>query len=303
MPKLEVPFMAADNQEPKTQSLIATVGLPGSGKTTWAKEMLGTGNYERVNSDELREQNPRAHEARIRQLRDQGIVRALQAGKSVIVDNTNLHGVSDLRRIAREMDVDFEVKDFRSVPWQECVRRDAERAERGERATERSVIIRMAMDAKLFKLDPSINREAIIIDLDGTLSDTSHRIHHLRGNKPNWHAFFAGIEEDEVNRAVEAAYKMALAANYTILLVSGRPETYRIPSETWLRRHGFTDYFALFMRQVQDQSPDTEVKSKIYDRYIAPYFDVLFILEDRPRVVQMWRDKDLVCFQVQAGDE
>jgi len=295
--------MTDDNQEPKTQSLIATIGLPGSGKTTWAMEMLAKGNYERVNSDELREQNPRAHEARIRYLRDQGIVQALKAGKSVIVDNTNLRGVSDLRRIAREMDVDFEVKDFRSVPWQECVRRDAERASRGERATGRSVIIRMAMDAKLFKPDPSVNREAIIVDLDGTLSDTSQRIQHLKGGSPNWKAFFSGIEHDEVNRAVEAAYKMAVAAKYTVLLVSGRPENYRIPSETWLHNHGFTDYFALFMRSTQDQSPDTEVKSKIYDRYVAPYFDVLFTLDDRPRVVEMWRDKGLVCFQVREGDD
>lgn len=293
-----------DNHElPEGQVLIATAGLPASGKTTWAKEMLARGSYARVNSDDLREQHPRVHEAVIRRMRDEAIVRALQAGKSVLVDNTNLRGFSDLRKIAREMDVIFRVRDFRNVPWQECVRRDAQRAARGERATGRSVIIKMAMDARLFKPDPEMNRLAIIIDLDGTLSDTSHRIHHLRGERPNWQEFFAGIEHDEVNKAVAAVYKMAVTAGYTVLFVSGRPEDYRIPSETWLHRHGFDNYFALFMRSFQDQTPDTQVKAKLYDRYIAPYFDVVFTLEDRQRVVDMWRDKGLTCFQVAAGDE
>jgi len=291
-----------DQQQSESQALIATIGLPGSGKTTWATEMLSKGDYVRVNSDELREQNPHTHEALIRRLRDEGIVRELRSGKSVIVDNTNLHGVSDLRKIAREMGVDFLIQDFRHVTWQECVRRDEERAARGERATGRSVIIRMAMDTKLFKPDPSANREAIIIDLDGTLSDTSRRIHHLKGEHPNWKAFFSGIEQDEVNRAVEAVYKMAVAGGYTVLFVSGRPENYRQPSESWLKKHGFTGYFALFMRYVQDQSPDTEVKAKIYDRYIKPYFDVLFTIDDRPKVVEMWRQKGLVCFAVEAAE-
>lgn len=291
-----------DLQQPEGQALIATIGLPGSGKTTWATETLSRGNYVRVNSDELREENPHSHEARIRQLRDEAIVRELRSGKSVIVDNTNLRGVSDLRKIAREMGVDFLIQDFRHVTWQECVRRDEERARRGERATGRSVIIRMAMDSRLFKPDPVINREAIIIDLDGTLSDTSQRIHHLKAERPNWKAFFSGIEQDEVNRAVEGVYKMAIAGEYTVLFVSGRPENYRLPSETWLKNHGFTDYFALFMRSVQDQSPDFEVKAKIYDRYIKPYFDILFTIDDRPRVVEMWRQKGLVCFQLEAAE-
>lgn len=285
------------------QVVIATVGLPGSGKTTWANKMVASGGFVRVNSDELREQHPRSHEARIRHLRDEGIVRALQSGKSVIVDNTNLRGVSDLRRIAREFGADFRVQDFRDVPWQECVRRDAARIENGERATERSVIIRMAMDARLFKLDPSINKEAVIIDLDGTLTDTSDRIHHLRGEKPDWKAFFEGMGEDRVNRAVAALYKMARGAGYTIIFVSGRPENYRIVTEKWLREHGFDAYFALFMRGTQDQRPDTEVKANIYDRYVAPYFEVVFTVDDRPKVVKMWRDKGLTCFAMESDEE
>jgi predicted kinase len=284
--------------------LIATVGLPASGKTTWANHVLDSAPcFVRVNNDDLRERYPRVHEVVIRKIRTSQIEKALREGKSVIVDNTNLRSLSDLKKLAREHGADFSIEDFRSVPWQECVRRDAERAKAGERAVGRSVIIKMAMEAGVFQLDDPANNYAVIIDLDGTLSDVSHRIHHLRGTgKKNWKAFFEGIPHDSVNKAVAALYRMAVKSKVTVLLVTGRPEDYRGPSEAWLREHGMDDYFAIFMRPFNDNKEDTEVKARIYDRYIAPYFDVLFTVEDRASVVAMWRSKGLVCFQVAEGN-
>jgi hypothetical protein len=33
--------------------------------------------------------------------------------------------------------------------------------------------------------------KAVIIDIDGTLADTTHRLHHIKSKPPNWDAFFA----------------------------------------------------------------------------------------------------------------
>ena len=41
---------------------------------------------------------------------------------------------------------------------------------------------------------------AIIIDLDGTLADTSYKEHLLKGPKPQWDEFFGLIPNDPVNR-------------------------------------------------------------------------------------------------------
>src|SRR5947209_7492946 len=73
--------------------LLATRGLPASGKTTWARRLLDEAPcFVRVNSDDLRAEQPRAHEATIRRIRDRQIMSALAAGRSVVVDNTNLRG-------------------------------------------------------------------------------------------------------------------------------------------------------------------------------------------------------------------
>jgi hypothetical protein len=33
----------------------------------------------------------------------------------------------------------------------------------------------------------------VIVDIDGTLADLSHRLHHVRNGGHNWDEFFAGV--------------------------------------------------------------------------------------------------------------
>ena len=38
--------------------------------------------------------------------------------------------------------------------------------------------------------------KAVIFDIDGTLADCSHRLHHVTGDKRDWNKFFAEMSED-----------------------------------------------------------------------------------------------------------
>ncbi len=74
-------------------------GLPGSGKSTWAKQMVteNPNSYKRINRDELRMMldngyTSNGNEKFVKQVRDMLIVKALTDGKHVIVDDTNLFG-------------------------------------------------------------------------------------------------------------------------------------------------------------------------------------------------------------------
>ena len=48
----------------------------------------------------------------------------------------------------------------------------------------------------------------VVVDLDGTVADCTHRLHHIRGRgRKNWDAFFAGCDLDEPNSVVVALVK------------------------------------------------------------------------------------------------
>lgn len=48
--------------------------------------------------------------------------------------------------------------------------------------------------------EPEYRRFAIIVDLDGTLCNLDHRLHHVRKEgKKDWDGFFAGISQDSPN--------------------------------------------------------------------------------------------------------
>lgn len=143
---------------------------------------------------------------------------------------------------------------------------------------------------------------AIIIDLDGTLCDVSHRTHLVKQSPPDWPAFFDACVDDTPNPAVVALITMARESGHEIIYVSGRPETHRKQTEAWLQNHWLGGWARLLMRPAGDYRQDAIVKRELYETHIRGRYDVLFAVDDRDQVVAMWRDLGLVCFQVAEGD-
>lgn len=136
-----------------------------------------------------------------------------------------------------------------------------------------------------------MRESAIIIDLDGTLASSEWRVHHLRGGRKDWDAFFAGMGSDApVPWVVELL--RADHGGAARLIVTGRPEDYRSVCEQWLRTNGLP-YDRLLMRPAGDRRPDTVVKREIHEREIEPDYDVVLVVDDRPGVVEMWRSLGL----------
>jgi phosphoglycolate phosphatase-like HAD superfamily hydrolase len=144
--------------------------------------------------------------------------------------------------------------------------------------------------------------EVILIDLDGTLCDVSHRTHLVKQSPPNWPAFFDACVDDTPNPAVVALYHMATQVNYQIIYVSGRPDSHRAQTEAWLWKHELGNYAELLMRSAGDYRPDNVVKRELYEAHVAGQHQVLFVVDDRASVVKMWRALGLICFQVAEGD-
>lgn len=146
-----------------------------------------------------------------------------------------------------------------------------------------------------------MKRKSFICDLDGTLCDTSHRQHLVEAKK--WDAFYSAMDQDKLNDPIAAIVRNMSDAGHPVIFVSGRPAAYRRKTEIWLQLHaGFVDSYRLHMRPDGDFRKDSIVKEEIYKRDIKPFFDILFCIDDRKQVVDMWRANGLVCLQCAEGD-
>ncbi len=134
---------------------------------------------------------------------------------------------------------------------------------------------------------------AWIVDLDGTLA-------RMQGRSPYaWHR----VGEDLPNAAVVMATQALHAhpAVDAIIAVSGRDEVARRQTHMWLDAQN-VPFTELHLRPTGDNRPDEIVKQEIYSTRIAPRFNVVGVLDDRAKVVAMWRSLGLVCFQVADGE-
>lgn len=146
----------------------------------------------------------------------------------------------------------------------------------------------------------NILKPAVIIDLDGTLCDTTHRQHHMQADKKNWKAFYDALVYDKPNKWCQQLYWSLLFNDIEVLFVSGRPDDYRNETEEWLERHRFEEQ--LYMRKSGDFRKDATIKTEIYHDYIEPHFNILFCVDDRQQVVDAWRSIGLTCLQCAKGD-
>lgn len=114
-------------------TLIVTRGLPGSGKTTWARDQSG---YFRVNRDDIRKMlldtwpygDSGAEEA-CTTMTHSAIRTLLYSGYDVICDDTNLDikHLKPILQIARTAGAEIVVQDFTNVPLVDCILQDSMR--------------------------------------------------------------------------------------------------------------------------------------------------------------------------------
>lgn len=144
-----------------------------------------------------------------------------------------------------------------------------------------------------------MHEEIVIFDIDGTLADVSERLHHIKKKPKDWDAFFKGIPQDKAIRSMVRLCNILYASGIKILLCTGRREKDRTETVKWLAQQG-VNYHELILRPDGDRRSDVIVKREMLagiDRN-----KILFVVEDRNGVVEMWRSEGLVCLQCAPGE-
>jgi hypothetical protein len=138
----------------------------------------------------------------------------------------------------------------------------------------------------------------VIFDLDGTLANAEHRVHHLTGEVKDWRAFYAACKDDEPVRPIVEVLGALEIIGAEIHIWTGRSAEVEADTMAWLESHDLGG-IELKMRPTGDHSPDTELKAKwLAECGWIP--DLVF--EDRASVVEMWRSHGIVCAQVAPGN-
>lgn len=144
-----------------------------------------------------------------------------------------------------------------------------------------------------------MSEEIVIFDIDGTLADISGRVHHIRRKPKNWNAFNKGMARDKAIRSMVWLCNTLHASGVHIILCSGRNEKHRPETIEWLKREG-VNYHELFLRKDNDMRQDAIVKREMLQNLDKS--KILFVVEDRSRVVEMWRSEGLTCLQCAPGE-
>lgn len=180
----------------------------------------------------------------------------------------------------------------------------------------------------------------IIFDLDGTLADCRHRRHFVdpttsvnnilqgydgSGNlieesgvyrnivdgkrfKPDWKSFYEACDKDKIIKPVVSLFIQY--CHRDIEIWSGRSESVRKKTEVWVENNILDSALSNFkkivlkMRPIGDSTPDDELKERWLNEALAQGKKIDFVVDDRAKVVRMWRRRGIFVFDVnQSGKE
>lgn len=142
---------------------------------------------------------------------------------------------------------------------------------------------------------------AYIFDIDGTLADGAHRLHHIQKEPKDWTAYFAACPGDGSFAHMQILTSDLASAGKNIVYVSGRSDEVRDETKRWLHEHGFP-LGPLYMRKTGDHRDDDILKIEMLEDVRRAGFLPIMAFDDRNRVVAAWRAAGVHCAQVAEGD-
>lgn len=132
----------------------------------------------------------------------------------------------------------------------------------------------------------------IVVDLDGTLCDTSSVLHFVKDlpkGQKNYDAFHEGSRDCPPIPMVQQWIAEQYAAGAKIVIATGRKEKWRELSAAYIAEHMPQPYIAMYMCGNSDHRGQVEFKSELIHELVEKY-DVVGAIEDRQAVIDVWNE-------------
>jgi uncharacterized HAD superfamily protein len=140
---------------------------------------------------------------------------------------------------------------------------------------------------------------AVVVDIDGVLSDAASRQHYLEAPRRDWNAFFEACGDDPVIEEVRVLLDL-LDDELRIVLLTARPERVHHLTEAWLRRYGIR-WDLLLMRPWGDYEVARDFKQASVWELREHGFELRLAIEDDRRNVAMFRKEGVPCIYFHSG--
>jgi hypothetical protein len=141
----------------------------------------------------------------------------------------------------------------------------------------------------------------VIFDVDGTLMDNSHRKAMVECAKPDWKSYNYAMFLDVPHPHVCHLAIMYRTMGHRVIITTGRYESDRGLTTDQLRDAGVM-FDTMLMRPDGENMEDGKLKLGMLKTLRSQGYDPRIAFDDRDRVVRMWREAGLQCFQVAPGD-
>tara|TARA_Y100001970_G_C14237855_1_gene863018 strand:- start:2593 stop:3072 length:480 start_codon:yes stop_codon:yes gene_type:complete len=141
--------------------------------------------------------------------------------------------------------------------------------------------------------------EIVIFDLDGVISDASHRQHFLKGEEKDWDGFFSACTEDPPISSGLELIKLIIQLHGVIILTA-RPVTIQSETLGWLNHHSVS-WNALIMRSEEDHFSSAEMKLLAIGEIEAASFNPILVFDDDPKNIAMFKEQGIPAISVHSG--
>lgn len=149
--------------------------------------------------------------------------------------------------------------------------------------------------------EPREPGRAVLVDIDGVLSDASQRQHFLKNPEGtrDWRGFFGACGDDRPLHAVPALLHL-LEHELTVVLLSARPAWVFETTLEWLARHGIR-WDLLVLRADDQYLGAAEFKRGIVRELLDRGFVIELAVDDDDKIVEMYRAESLKALYVHSG--
>lgn len=151
---------------------------------------------------------------------------------------------------------------------------------------------------------PTSGNGIAIIDLDGTLSDGTHRLHLLPTKDlhltESWSAFNGAAIGDKPIQNTFDVVNMLWKAGMGVIILTGRSDEVETDTLIWLDRYK-VKFDHLIMRRAEDNRKDTVIKEEVLRAIGLEHIKCAF--DDSANVVKHFRSLGITTYQVTEYDK